>query len=131
MLDDKTVLYRPVQKQVLNKKNLIEKHNIHPNNFALARAMAGDKSDNLEGVGNIGLATAYKRFPFLSGSDPVTLTEILKYSEEQLKNRKLKDIVYIQGLGQCRVVTKNRVNQDGINEPYDIYEPIEEVEKYK
>ena len=41
----------------------------------------------------------------------------------------MKDIVYIEGLGQCRVVTKNRVNQDGINEPYDIYEPIKEVEK--
>lgn len=90
LLDERTILYRPVQKQILNKRQLMNEHNIHPNNFALARAMAGDKSDNLEGVGNIGLATAYKRFPFLSGSDPVTLAEILKYSEEQLKNRKLK-----------------------------------------
>tara|TARA_Y100000593_G_scaffold84777_1_gene160755 strand:+ start:745 stop:1722 length:978 start_codon:yes stop_codon:yes gene_type:complete len=90
LLDQKTVLYRPVQKQVLNMNNLIEKHKIHPNNFALARAMAGDKSDNLEGVGNIGLATAYKRFPFLSESRSITLTEVLEYSKEQLQEKKLK-----------------------------------------
>lgn len=90
LLDTTTVLYRPVQKQVLNMKTLIKKHNIHPNNFALARAMVGDKSDNLEGVGNIGLATAYKRFPFLLDEKPATLTEVLDYSKEQLKEKKLK-----------------------------------------
>ena len=34
LLDDKTVLYRPIQKEVLNKKSIIEKFEIHPTNFA-------------------------------------------------------------------------------------------------
>jgi hypothetical protein len=29
---------------------LLHKEGIHPNNYALARAIDGDKSDNLEGV---------------------------------------------------------------------------------
>lgn len=37
----------------------------------------------------------------------------------------MEDIIYIQGIGHCKVITVNRINQDGINEPYDIYEPIE------
>jgi len=90
LLDKKTVLYRPVQKQVLNMNYLIDEYNIHPNNFALARAMAGDKSDNLEGVGGVGLATASKRFPFLANERSITLTEVLDHSRKQLESKKLK-----------------------------------------
>ncbi len=38
----------------------------------------------------------------------------------------MKNIVYIEGVGRCRVVTVNRRNENGVNEPYDVYEPIEE-----
>jgi len=37
----------------------------------------------------------------------------------------MKNIVYIEGIGKCRVITINRKN-NGVNEPYDIYEPVEE-----
>lgn len=90
LTDEKTVIYRPVQKQVVNMNHLLKEYNIHPNNFALARAMVGDKSDNLEGVGGIGLATASKRFPFLTEGKPSTLTDVIDYSKEQLKEKKLK-----------------------------------------
>ena len=39
--DDKTLLFRPIQKEVLNTNLVVEKFGIHPRNFALARAMAG------------------------------------------------------------------------------------------
>lgn len=79
LLDDNTVLLRPVQKETLNKNNIIEKFGIHPNNFALARAMVGDKSDNLPGVGSVGLATVKKRFPFLEEEKSYSLKELLDY----------------------------------------------------
>jgi DNA polymerase-1 len=66
LCDDTTILYRPIQKEILNKKRILEQFEIHPTNFALARAIAGDKSDNLPGVGGAGLPTVSKRFPFLS-----------------------------------------------------------------
>ena len=47
---------------ILNKKRILEQFEIHPTNFALARAIAGDKSDNLPGVQGVGLATVAKRF---------------------------------------------------------------------
>ncbi len=79
LLDDNTVLIRPVQKEILNKNNIIEKFGIHPNNFAMARAMVGDKSDNLPGVGNVGLATVKKRFPFLCEEKSYSLKEVVDY----------------------------------------------------
>ena len=34
--------------------------------------------------------------------------------------------VYIDGVGWCHEVTINRRNENGVNEPYNIYEPIKE-----
>ena len=58
-----TVLYRPIQKEYLNEKSIIEKYGISPCNFAMARAIVGDPSDNLAGVPRVGLKTIAKRFP--------------------------------------------------------------------
>lgn len=37
----------------------------------------------------------------------------------------MENIVYIEGVGYCKEVAVNRYNKDGVNEPYNIYEPIE------
>mgnify|MGYP003308242013 FL=1 len=36
-----------------------------------------------------------------------------------------KDIIYIEGVGYCKEITVNRYNSNGVNEPYCIYEPVE------
>ena len=64
--DSTTVLYRPMQDKVLNKNTVIDEYKISPNWFALARAITGDKSDNLAGVGGVGLKTIARRFPFFN-----------------------------------------------------------------
>ena len=81
ILDNDTILHRPIQKETLNRNSIIEKYGIHPNNFALARAMAGDASDNLPGVGGTGLPTVKKRFPFLVEERFYTIDEILEHCE--------------------------------------------------
>lgn len=88
LCDDETVLFRPIQKEVLNKKLITEKYGIHPTNFALARAMAGDKSDNLDGIPGVGLATIAKRLPFMSEERTVYIDEVLEFCENT--ERKLK-----------------------------------------
>jgi 5'-3' exonuclease len=67
---------------VLNKLRIVEEHGIHPLNFALARAVAGDKSDNLKGVGGVGLATISKRFPFLAEEKSYTIDELVDYCDD-------------------------------------------------
>jgi DNA polymerase-1 len=81
LCDNETILYRPIQKTFLNKPRILEEFGIHPTNFALARAMAGDKSDNLEGVRGVGLATISKRFPFFSEEDTVTIDSLIEFCE--------------------------------------------------
>ena len=87
LCDDKTVLLRPGKnEQVLNKKKVLEEYGIHPRNFAWARAVVGDKSDNLEGVRGLGLKTMAKRFPFLSENKDYGLKDILSHAENN-KNK--------------------------------------------
>ena len=81
LCDDETVLYRPIQKKFVNKPRILEEFKIHPTNFALARAMAGDKSDNLPGVKGVGLGTISKRFPFFAEEKSVTITDLIEFCE--------------------------------------------------
>lgn len=90
LLSSKTVLYRPIQKEVLNEISIVEKFDIHPANFAMARAMAGDKSDNIDGIEGLGLKTIAKRFPFLRDEKPATFTEVLNYCREQKEKTNVK-----------------------------------------
>jgi 5'-3' exonuclease len=83
LCDDQTVLIRPGKnEEVLNKNKVLEQYNIHPRNFAWARAIVGDKSDNLDGVRGLGLATVAKRFSFLSENRDYGLKDILSHAKD-------------------------------------------------
>jgi len=105
LLNEQTVLLRPVQKEVVNRKTLLDKFEIHPNNFAIARAIVGDKSDNLEGVPGLGLKTVAKRFPFLSEERSATVDDLLLYCEKQLEEKHIK--AYENVLGCREVLERN------------------------
>ena len=81
LCDDRTILVRPTQKAVLNESRIVGEYGIHPLNFAMARAIAGDKSNNLPGVPGVGLPTIAKRLPFLSEPRSVFIEEILEFCE--------------------------------------------------
>jgi 5'-3' exonuclease len=89
LLDDKTILHRPIQKEYLNKKNVVEKFGIHPTNFALARAIVGDSSDNLPGVPRVGMETIAKRFSFLKEEKTYYLDDVLAECEKPENKQKL------------------------------------------
>ena len=89
LLDDKTILHRPIQKEYLNKKSIVEKFGIHPTNFALARAIVGDSSDNLPGVPRVGLETVSKRFSFLKEERQYYLSDVITECEKPENKQKV------------------------------------------
>lgn len=93
LLDDKTILMRPVQDEILNKNRVVEEFNIHPNNFALARSIAGDKSDNLDGVRGVGLVSLAKKFPILAEQNRYTVDDILEKCETTKSDGKIFDSI--------------------------------------
>jgi 5'-3' exonuclease len=81
LLDSKTLLVRPTQSEILNYLRVVEEYSIHPRNFAIARSMVGDKSDNIQGIQGVGLKTVAKAFPFLSENKDFYLDDIREYSQ--------------------------------------------------
>ena len=93
LLDDSVVLYRPIQKEILTVNNVPEKYGIHPNNFTLARAAVGDKSDALDGIRGVGLKTIAKRLPFLKESKTYLLSDVVDYCKKTESKVKFYDSI--------------------------------------
>jgi len=83
LCNDHVLLYRPIQKHFVNLPRVLDEYHIHPSNFALARAIAGDSSDNLKGVGGVGLPTVAKRFPEFESEESVTFEKLWELCEER------------------------------------------------
>jgi len=91
LCSDDTCVYRPIQDKIVCKQDILDEFKIHPKNFALARAIVGDKSDNLEGVAGAGLKTVAKRFPFLAQDDEYDTEDILRNCNMAAKKLKLHE----------------------------------------
>lgn len=91
LLDDKTMLFRPIQDEIKTWKSVVNEYGIHPINFALARALAGDKSDNIGGVHGIGLKTVAKNLPFLAENKTHLIPDIEEFCKKKIQEKsKLK-----------------------------------------
>ena len=93
LCDDKTIVYRPIQDKFVTKKTILEEFKIHPRNFALARAITGDKSDNLVGVPRAGLKTVASRFPEMAEDRDIFINELVQLCETAEKKVKIYESV--------------------------------------
>lgn len=85
LLDENTLLYRPCKEEIYNVEKVVNEYSIHPTNFAVARSVVGDASDNLPGAKGVGLKTIAKRFPQLKEGKSVLLTEIMDSCKNESK----------------------------------------------
>lgn len=87
LLNKDTVVYRPATSKFETVKTVTNEYNIHPTNFALARAIVGDKSDNLAGIDRVGLKTVAKLFPDMKKNEPFMIDDV--YESLNKKEKKL------------------------------------------
>lgn len=80
LLDDKTKIYDPAKKILLTDKYVTLHFGISPQNFALAKAVCGDTSDNIPGVKGVGFKTLRKLFPALGLNQDMAITDIVGQS---------------------------------------------------
>ncbi len=91
--DGNIFIHRPSAKNItdpdylINGKMLTHKTGIHPNNYALARAIDGDKSDNLDGVPRVGMKTIQTNFPILESEKQISCDELFVHCKMQVKQK--------------------------------------------
>ena len=94
LCDAGTVVYRPIQNEVITRGILTMKEGVHPCNYALARAMVGDKSDNLPGIKRVGMKTVAKIFSFLEEAKVYEVEDIINHCNSlEKQSAVLKNII--------------------------------------
>ena len=87
----------------MNGPRVLEEYNIHPNNLALARSIAGDSSDNLVGVRGVGLKTIAKKLPIFANEDFIDFNKLYAVCEAY----KDKAVVFSSILNNKREIESN------------------------
>lgn len=93
LVGDKVNMFNTAKKMFVTKDDVLQKFNISTKNFTLARSMAGDDSDNIEGVRGVGLKTAVKLFPFLSEDNEYDLDHLFEFARTS-KDKKYDKIIF-------------------------------------
>lgn len=91
LIDDKTKIWSPNRKILIDANYVLENFNIHPVNFCVARSMSGDVSDGLKGVKGAGFKMLSRKFPELMECKFLSHNDIINIANKEVKNgNKLK-----------------------------------------
>lgn len=80
LLDEQTKIYSLYRKKFITREDLFEEFRIKSHNFALAKCLCGDNSDNIPGVKGLGFKTVAKKFPMLGSDDTIILQDLLDFA---------------------------------------------------
>jgi len=85
LIDDTTQVYSFHRKKRVLPEDIAEEFRISARNFALAKSVCGDPSDNIPGVEGIGFKTLANKFPILGTDNDVLLQDIYDYAASHVK----------------------------------------------
>lgn len=103
LLDDKTRIYSLHKKVYLDLSVVQEEYKINARNFALAKAICGDASDNVPGVKGLGFKTLVKRFPFFGSEADLSIDDVVAFSHAHAK----ESAVYKNLIESVDVIKRN------------------------
>ena len=98
LIDEDTTIFRPVktkdspQGEFVDLEWMIEKENIFPPNYALLKAIVGDKSDNIAGVKGVGEKTAKREITLLADEIDYDVDELMEFVKTN-KNKKYQKYI--------------------------------------
>lgn len=93
LMDDKTQIYNLHRKMIITQQTVLDEYRVYSHNFALAKSICGDQSDNIPGVPGVGYKTLLKHVPFLGLEQQVILEDIFSYCETHRDNKVCKKIL--------------------------------------
>jgi 5'-3' exonuclease len=89
LVDDKTSVWRPVEKKFYTPKEVQERFSIPSHNFIHYKVFMGDGSDNIKGINGIGIKTLQSKLPLLFDTQTISLEEVLDYCKARVDNHKV------------------------------------------
>lgn len=105
LLDENMKIFSPTSKSFVDSEAVKEKFGISPRNFCLAKAVCGDASDNIPGVGGVGFAGLAKKFPEFLDERDMTIDELI--SKAKLLNEEKSLKIYKQIIDGEDIIRRN------------------------
>lgn len=97
LVGEHVAVYNPVKHKFVTTQKVLEEYSIHPTNFALARSIIGDDSDNIGGIRGMGFKTLVKFFPQLK-EPGVTLNNLYESAKTNKKSKIVLNLVQEYGM---------------------------------
>jgi DNA polymerase-1 len=94
LLDDNTKIYSFHKKIYVTADDVLNEFRVTVSNFALAKALCGDVSDNIPGVKGLGYKKLVKLFPMLGTEADVLVQDIINFSASHRDEAKLYERVF-------------------------------------
>ena len=89
LLNDTTRIYRLGRKEIVEADDVLALTGVSSSNYYVAKAAAGDSSDNITGIKGAGYKTMAKRFPFLQDEEAADVGKIFEHASENI-DKKIK-----------------------------------------
>ncbi len=89
LVDERTTVFRPVKTkdnpngEYIDLDWMMEKESVFPPNYALLKAVVGDKSNNILGIRGVGEKSLKKDFPLFSIRENAEVKDLLEYANQQ------------------------------------------------
>lgn len=80
LLGHDTRIYNPHKKTYVTEADVLVEFRVRVQNFALAKALCGDSSDNVPGIKGLGFKTVAKMYPFLGTEQEILLQDVIDYA---------------------------------------------------
>lgn len=93
LVSENIKVWSPTKKEVYTIEKVLHEYHIHPKNFALHKALNGDKSDNIPGIKGVGPATIQKYFEFLQEDKRYDSDDLIEKAKEYKKSKICQIIV--------------------------------------
>jgi len=84
LINDKIVVYRPVEKEYYTQSTVKERFGIPASNFTIYKTLLGDASDKVKGIKGLGDKGILKKFPELA-ERTLTLDDIFNICKHKMK----------------------------------------------
>lgn len=122
LIDDDTLIFNPIKKQLIDKVYIKEKFSVDPKNILIVKCMLGDKSDNIPKIPKLGIKKINKLFPELSTKIFNSLDSFITfYKNYDIQNKILNEnldllksnykIINLKNLNLSQISTGRLVNQ--------------------
>lgn len=89
LVDNKTSVWRPVEKKFYTPADVLNKFGIPSHNFIHYKIFMGDGSDNIKGVNGVGIKTLQAKFPLLLEDTKHSLEDVMAYASARQNEHKV------------------------------------------